>query len=298
MVASSAVSPYDHPEIALGRAEGHGVPVDEQTALTGPHHVAGVRLSVRDHPRVAAPCQISSETIGQREQFGHVGRVIARALAVPVPRTAHRPRSGSPPGVRLRASGDRADRGRTCLPPRQRLVSLGEARRAASRRRLVRPARSWPNTPASPATNGKRAIVWRGPIRRTVSPPLVGDRRDHELEAAVAECDSGVERTSETVERRLTCVSEPVLPVQVVDGHEGARSLAVAHHPVVAAPADGRVLGRVDVEAPVIGESTDQRTRVDALRQRSHATKSKPLARWVGRTRREIPSEPSPSLSR
>ena len=132
-------------------------------------------------------------------------------------------------------------------------------------------------------------VAWPEPTHRLAA--ARGHRRDHELEAAVAECDRGVERASETSERRLARVSEPVLPVEVVDGHEGTRSLAVAHHPVVAAPADGRVLGRVDVEAPVVGESADQVARLDVLRQRPHATKSKPRARWVGRTRREIPSE-------
>ena len=56
---------HDHPEVSLGRAERHGVPVDEQPALTGPHHVAGVRLSVGDHP-LARRARPRSETVGQR----------------------------------------------------------------------------------------------------------------------------------------------------------------------------------------------------------------------------------------
>ena len=101
----------DHPEIALGRAERHGVPVDEQAALAGPHHVAGVRLSVRNHPRVAAPRQIGSETIGQGEQFDHVGRVSRERLPCRFRErpTDPRPAHGSECGFEPRATGQIED---------------------------------------------------------------------------------------------------------------------------------------------------------------------------------------------
>jgi len=49
-------------------------------ALTGPHHIRGMRLPVGDHPLVAASRHIGSETIGQGEQFGNVGRVSGERL--------------------------------------------------------------------------------------------------------------------------------------------------------------------------------------------------------------------------
>src|SRR6266550_6173798 len=87
-----------------------------------------------------------------------------------------------------------------------------------------------------------------------------GDRCDYEPETAFVEGGGGVIRASETVEHRLAFVFEPGLPVEFVDGDEGAGSLAVSHDPVVATGPDGRVIRRADVEAPTVSEETDQCT--------------------------------------
>ena len=54
------------PEIALARGQRHRVPVDEHVTRAGPHHVPGMRLAVRDHPRCSPPLGTGGQTVGQR----------------------------------------------------------------------------------------------------------------------------------------------------------------------------------------------------------------------------------------
>jgi hypothetical protein len=85
--------------------------------------------------------------------------------------------------------------------------------------------------------------------------PIAGaDRRDHERKAALAECNGGLERAAQTVVHLLPRVPEPGLLIEVVHGREAGRSLTIADDPVIAAAADGRVVGALGVETPAIGQ--------------------------------------------
>ena len=84
----------------------------------------------------------------------------------------------------------------------------------------------------------------------------------------------GVESAPQCLEHRLPRVSEPGLAVEVVDGDEAAPSLALGYEPVVAACADGRVLGSLDIEIPTVGQDAAQRAGLELLRQALHASKA------------------------
>ena len=80
------------------------------------------------------------------------------------------------------------------------------------------------------------------------------DRREHEAEAGVAEGDRAAECASQAIERRVASVSEPGLPVEVIDGDEAAHSRRVSGDPVVAPEPDRRIVDRLGVEAPPVGQ--------------------------------------------
>ena len=102
-----------------------------------------------------------------------------------------------------------------------------------------------------------------------------GGRRDHELEACVAQSDRSGKRAFEAVEHRLTVFPEPRFPVQVVGGDKGPPSVEVFYHPVIAATPEGRVLNSFDIETPTVGQAVDQRADLQLLRWgRPHFYKS------------------------
>ena len=99
-------------------------------------------------------------------------------------------------------------------------------------------------------------------------------RRDHEAETAATKGVRGVETTCQALERGLPRVPEPPLLVEVVNGHESARSFGVDHDPVVAPGSDRCVLAGHGGEAPAVGKRLEKCTRLDVLRQRPHDAES------------------------
>ena len=86
--------------------------------------------------------------------------------------------------------------------------------------------------------------------------------RAHERETCCAKRDRARERPRETVERRVTCVTERRLPIEIVDGDEDAASGGVGGDPVVTAETDRRVVERLGLEAPAKRQRLDQRQLV------------------------------------
>src|SRR6266566_3935157 len=73
------------------------------------------------------------------------------------------------------------------------------------------------------------------------------DRREHEVEAGVAEGNGAAECTDQAVEHRLPSISEPGLPFEVVDSDEAARPRSISCPPMVAPKPDRCVVDRIDI---------------------------------------------------
>ena len=258
----------DEPQVALGRRERHGVPVDEEALRARAHDVSRVRLAVRDHVRAAARGNSDGETVDRREKLAHVFLAGCERRA-----SGFRERPAGPgdmqvpersiemlaPGKREpHVVGDRGDRGR-------RTVEVGEQlhERAALAGRLVAPElarasideREERDRVARPDPAHGRAVTGR-------------EWRDDELEALVAQGERGVERALEPLEDGIACVAEPRLLIEIVDRGETARAAAVANEPVIAACAERRVVGRLDVEVPALGQEARDRVGVEIVGQR------------------------------
>jgi hypothetical protein len=78
------------------------------------------------------------------------------------------------------------------------------------------------------------------------------DRRYDEAEAGVVEGHGGVERTGKPLERRLACVAEPGLLIEVVNRDKSRSAPPVAYDPVVAAEPDWRVVRSLELESPAL----------------------------------------------
>src|SRR5438445_2742722 len=98
---------------------------------------------------------------------------------------------------------------------------------------------------------------------------------DHEAEACIAEGNGTAECAYQAGEDGLPSVSEPGLPLEVVDGDEAARSARVGCDPVVAPKPDRRVVDGRDVEAPSVSQAIDQRAGLNLLRQGLHSRKAR-----------------------
>ena len=77
----------------------------------------------------------------------------------------------------------------------------------------------------------------------------------------------------------LPRVPEPELAVEVVDRDEAAGPVDRGREPVVAAGPDGRVLERLDVEAPAVDESESDRALLAMPECTPHPVKSFTLPR-------------------
>jgi hypothetical protein len=90
--------------------------------------------------------------------------------------------------------------------------------------------------------------------------------------ASLSATEVSNEGAPQTVERRGTRGAEPGLLVEVVDRDETAEAGLVGDLPVVAAPAHGGVLGRVDTEVPPVAKTIDDRANFEAVGLRPHST--------------------------
>ena len=94
---------------------------------------------------------------------------------------------------------------------------------------------------------------------------------DDELEACVPERDRRVEGVAESFAGRVAGLPEPPLLIEVVHGDEPACAAGVRRHPVIAPGPDRRVLGRVCMEAPTVGQGLDHGASLDLAREIPHA---------------------------
>jgi hypothetical protein len=115
------------------------------------------------------------------------------------------------------------------------------------------------------------ATVWRGPNRRSDAPLPVGMGATTNSRPAFRSAAAVSNARRSALARRVACVREPPLPIEVVHGDEPARPAEVARHPVVAAGPDEGVDGLLDLEAPAVGPGVEEPADLDVVGNGSHA---------------------------
>ena len=211
-----------------------------------------------DHPLAATARGVGGQTVGQGKQLGHVGRAAGESLPCRFGERPTRPRVVHVVQCRLEMmTSGKVEADRACQGGDARCRSMQVGEQGQHLDALVGRIESTERAGSAVDEREQRDRVARTDPTDGL-PALRGHRRDHGNEAAVAERQRGVERPSEALEHRLPRVSELGLPVEVVHRHEATRSIAVAHHPVVAPTSDRRILGRLDLEAPAFGQGSDE----------------------------------------
>ena len=124
------------------------------------------------------------------------------------------------------------------------------------------------------------------------------DRRDDELEPGLPERDGGVEGAAERIAGGVARLPEPPLLVEVVDGDEPARAAGISGDPVIAPGADGRVLDRIGLEAPAVGQGLDHGVRLEVAREIPHAQTISGRSVFRASRKPRLTSSSSPSKRR
>jgi hypothetical protein len=84
-----------------------------------------------------------------------------------------------------------------------------------------------------------------------------GQGCDDELKPTLPESQGGVECDPQTLEGSFTRLTQPILVIQIVHGHEVTPACSIGDDPVVAAKALGEVRAGVDFKAPPVRQGVE-----------------------------------------